>query len=85
MTKDLLNELHRLLASRHNAIRPDQIDTDTRDKLDQLRADGVVDFYDDAFRASPIALYGTFARPLPPTRSTDIYPGRSTDTKRESR
>lgn len=84
MSTSLLNVLNRLLNGRYNAIRPDQIDAKTRDELDQLRTQGIVDFYDDAFRSSPIALYGSLAGPLPPLRSTDINAGRSTDTRWES-
>jgi hypothetical protein len=56
-----------LLRSHQHALRADAIPEDLRARFEQLRSQRLLEFYDDAYRATPIALYGTFGRALPPT------------------
>jgi hypothetical protein len=56
-----------LLRSHQHGLRADAIPEDLRARFEQLRSQRLLEFYDDAYRATPIALYGTFGRALPPT------------------
>ncbi len=53
-------KLEWLLRSHQNALRADAIAEDLRARFEQLRSQRLLEFYDDAYRANPIALYGTF-------------------------
>ena len=73
-----------LLRSHRHALRADAIAEGLRATFEQLRLQRLLEFYDDAYRASPIALHGTFSRAHHRPSSTDIYAGRSTDIRRDA-
>ena len=57
-----------LLASGRHAVRISDVDEETRAELDELGRQGLVVSFNDAYRASDVALYGAFQRAAPTPR-----------------
>jgi hypothetical protein len=58
-----------LFESGRNAVRVSDLAGQTRTELDELDRQGLVVIYDDAYRASDVALYGAFQRAAATPRS----------------
>jgi hypothetical protein len=82
---DFATALGQLLHGRNARIPCRDLSRRVRSQFEALRADGILDRRYRVYRASHIALYGSFRLNEPADPSADKRLGRSTDISRESR